>query len=477
MTPACRFIAAVIAAIALALAVAAASEPARPGHDELFTPPARGFTSIEPAKHWSHGLLTGNGTMGAVVMGDPFDETIHLTHAALYLPRPTSPHYIDMASRLPEIRRLCLAGDFAAAGNLIDVIRKDYPDERDPFLCALNLRIKQQGDAGKEPNVRRRLDFTTGVAAVNFHDERDDTPIRRRTFVSRADDVIVVHAIGFGQTAESAFEPLPPKDEKERKLVAEQFKSVEHGVRDGRLYFRALFAHQNAFNPNVGYEALGRVYAGPGANILSDKSIKVDRVQQDVIVMVKIRPIKKTDRDGTNLPAMRKELDALPTDYATLLARHVKVHGDLMGRVSLSLDAPEEDRRKSSEALILKTANSPDAPRLAMIERAFAAGRYNIISSTGLNPPNLQGIWSGTWQPPWFGSFTTNGNLPCAISFLLTGNTPELMEPYFALHERMLPGFREPARDGLLAAVSAVLLALRRGVGVPLLLRLLPPHR
>ena len=81
-----------------------------------------------------------------------------------------------------------------------------------------------------------------------------------------------------------------------------------------------------------------------------------------------------------------------------------------------------------------------------MIERAFDAGRYNIICSTGLNPPNLQGIWSGTWQPPWSGSFTVNGNLPCAISFLLTGNTPGLMEPYFAFYERMLPGFRENAK-------------------------------
>src|SRR6478735_813250 len=111
--------------------------------DDQFTPPSRGFVSREPAKRWQDGLLTGNGTMGAVVMGEAFDETIHLTHAALYLPQPTSPHYIDMASRLPEIRRLCLAGDFAAAGNLIDVIRKDYPDERDPFLCAFDLRVKQ----------------------------------------------------------------------------------------------------------------------------------------------------------------------------------------------------------------------------------------------------------------------------------------------------------------------------------------------
>ena len=177
-----RFIAAAIAALGLAVCGTAHAQPAPAASDER-TVPVRGFTSAEPAANWQHGLLTGNGTMGAVVMGEPFDETIHLTHAALYLPQPTSPHYIDMASRLPEIRRLCLAGDYAAAGNLIDVIRKDYPDQRDPFLCAFDLHVKQQGDAGKVTRYRRTVDFMTGEASVDVAGGERGR-LRRSVFVS-----------------------------------------------------------------------------------------------------------------------------------------------------------------------------------------------------------------------------------------------------------------------------------------------------
>jgi hypothetical protein len=380
----------------------------------------------------------------------------------LYLPQPTSATYIDLAARLPEIRRLCLAGDYAAAGEVLDDARRGYPDQRDPFLCAFDLRVKHVAGApaaaagstfgelirvvgGKVTRYQRAVNFITGEARVSATDDANRSMLRS-VFASRADDVVVMRIAGDGtQSAEISFEPLPPKDLKESRLFAGAIKSWEHGVRHGMLYFRAMFADENPFNPNVGYEGVGKTIATGGTRAENASAIAFQE-SNEIVVLVKIRPIAKTDRDGTNLRAIERELDALPMDYATLLSRHVKVHGDLMNRVSFSLDAPNEDREKTSEELIRETEKNPDSPPLAMIERAFQAGRYNIISSTGLNPPNLQGIWSGTWQPPWMGSFTVNGNLPCAISFLLDGNTPELMEPYFAFYERMLPGFRENAK-------------------------------
>ena len=55
----------------------------------------------------------------------------------------------------------------------------------------------------------------------------------------------------------------------------------------------------------------------------------------------------------------------------------------------------------------------------------------NVISATGINPPNLQGIWGATMTPPWSGDYTTNGNLPVVVSHYLQANTPELMLPLF----------------------------------------------
>jgi hypothetical protein len=49
--------------------------------------PKRGFTSTtlidNPAREWQQALISGNGRMGAMVIGHPLDETIILSKISL----------------------------------------------------------------------------------------------------------------------------------------------------------------------------------------------------------------------------------------------------------------------------------------------------------------------------------------------------------------------------------------------------------
>ena len=410
--------------------------------DALFSAPSRGFISSAPAANWEHGILTGNGTIGALVMGNPHDETLFLNHASLYLPNSDESGPIDMASRLDAIRKLCLAGKYAEAGTQIDDSRKaaSFTVQRDPFIGALALHVKQAESPVKR--YQRAVDFMTAETIVSVEDGQGG--FQRRAFASRTDGVIVLLLSGGGKrTAEISFGAIPPADEKEQLMISDGVKSSEQGVKDGLLYFRTLFAHKNRFNPNIGYEAVGKVIAKGGTR--NETATGIDLADaEDVLVLVKIQPLLKADNRETNFASLADKINALPVDYATLLAPHAKLHGDLIGRVSLSLNAPADDRSKPNEQLN-KDSASLEAP-LAKIERAFDAGRYNIICCTGYNPPNLQGLWAGTWSAPWSGSFTTNGNLPTAVAFLLMGNTPELMHGYFRYHDERWSGFHENVR-------------------------------
>ena len=87
--------------------------------NDLFTRPERGFVSRQPAANWQHGLLTGNGTLGAIVPGNPHDETLYLSHGGLYLPSPQSSASAEMASRLETIQELCLDGRYRDAADHI----------------------------------------------------------------------------------------------------------------------------------------------------------------------------------------------------------------------------------------------------------------------------------------------------------------------------------------------------------------------
>jgi len=95
------------------------------------------------------------------------------------------------------------------------------------------------------------------------------------------------------------------------------------------------------------------------------------------------------------------------------------------------------DRRLTTEQLQAKSTN--EQLNLALIEKEFDAGRYNIISATGQLPPNLQGVWGGTYVPGWASDYTHNGNVPSAIASTMMGNTPELMLAYTSYIESIVP--------------------------------------
>jgi len=409
---------------------------------DIFAHPERGFISSLPAENWEHGLLTGNGTTGAIITGNPFDETITLSHESLYLPYEITEEYMEMASYLQEIRELSLSGKFVEAAGMVPKIREEqsYFDIRDPFIAAFNLLIQQPEDS--IIRYQRSVDFMTAEASVSVESQQNS--FQRSTFASRSHDIVVVRLKGREKlSAKFSFEGLIPKNEDEKKIVDEGIKSKQEGVMDGFLYFQTLFAHSNPFNPNVGYEGVGKVIATGGSRNESEETIEIVDAKE-ILLLIKIRPILKEDTELNNFKSITAEINSFDPDYEHLLAPHSQIHGDLMGRASLSLNAPQENRTMPTEELLALT--EMEVNPLAMVERAFDAGRYNIICSSGHNPPNLQGIWSSTWLANWSGSFTTNGNLQCAVAFQLMGNTPELMEGFFRYYDDRWDQFRENAR-------------------------------
>jgi hypothetical protein len=103
-----------------------------------------------------------------------------------------------------------------------------------------------------------------------------------------------------------------------------------------------------------------------------------------------------------------------------------------------------KDHNLTTEELIKKSTN--DNINLALLEKEFDAGRYNIISCTGELPPNLQGVWGGTCAPGWASDYTHNGNVPSAIASQLMGNMPELMLAYTSYIESLVPYMEINAR-------------------------------
>ncbi|WP_324679072.1 glycosyl hydrolase family 95 catalytic domain-containing protein [Hymenobacter sp. GOD-10R] len=415
------------------LALAVRAQPAT----APFATPVRGFSSWQPAASWEHALISGNGTLGALVMGQPHDETIILSHGQLFLPLNPPKPPINQASRLPEIRQLLLAGKYTEAAKVpVDEREKEgFTIGRDPFMPAFDLRLTQS--PGNVRRYQRSTNFQTGEATVEWEDSHGT--FQRRLFVSRPDSMVVLSIKGTGKINGRLRFEHRPIEWNQWQLVGGAVGEMRGQAEGQWLTYRSEF--KNKYPGGLqGYEGAGRLVLTGGSARVEQNDLVVSDADE-VLLLIKIKP--SYNYSHSQLPQLKQELGTLNASYADLLARHAKVHGALFNRARLDLHAPATDRQLYSEELLLKART--EVP-LALVEKTFDAGRYNIISAMGANPPNLQGIWSGTWTAPWSGDFTHDGNIQSAIGSVLNSNMAELMPAYFRYHERLLPTYRENAR-------------------------------
>jgi len=266
---------------------------------------------------------------------------------------------------------------------------------RDPFMAACDLKIST--DIDEWSSYRRRTLFRTGEVVIDVKDS-EGRIYSRRVFASRPDGVI---AIKIDDAAERevffALDALPISGFREARIFETGVRRFEVGKRDGCLFYRCEFSNRNPWNDLSGYVVA--LAAGEGKKE----------------AFIAIEPIIKDSLSADPFPSMRKRLSAaVAAGYDQLLARHVPVMDELFSRTLFSLDC--------------------DDPRIA---RDFAAGRYNIISSTGGDHvPNLQGLWAASWCEPWGEVYKESGHLPCATAFYNRGNMTEFNEILLKWMER-----------------------------------------
>ena len=408
-------------------------------------PPSRGFVSSQPADHWEHALVSGNGRYGALVYGGPLDETIVLNHARLYLPLHPPLPPPDTASRLPEIRRKLVDGEYQAAADLVVRIadKEGYGGKRwtDPFIPAFDVRLNLSSN-GPVEDYSRSVDFSTGVASVNWREPGGG--FERRLFVSRADDAVVLSIRGDqpgSVSGEIGLATHPSGGQGgwgSEKAFRDGIAETTAEARPGWLTYRARFKRSWPGSLQ-GYEGAARVLVRGGTAVARGDRIRVEGVDE-VLVLARIELLQ--DFSQSRLPTIEQGLGKVKADFDLLLARHAKIQGEIFNRARLDLGGGA-DRSLTSEELIDKSRRGERSP--ALIEKLYDAGRYNILCSSGEMVPNLQGIWGGTYGPPWSGDFTMNGNLQTALAADLSGNMAECLLPYFDFLEAHLAEFRTNA--------------------------------
>jgi len=405
--------------------------------------PQRGFVSTKPANNWEEGLITANGTIGINALSRPLNERIIFNHERLFMPMG-APHVPpDQSTHLPEIRRLIEEEKYKEAEILQFKLSGQkkfmYPDY---YVPAFDLTIDGEGQ-GETRDYARSVDFQTGELVVQWADDRG--AFQRRMFVSRKDGVAVIKLTGPRPGALSTklkLEAREPSDEfnddsdiskRSDEMFQIHFGDLKSEAGADWLTFsaRCLKSYPGSIQALVGR---ARVVTTGGTTETSADGTLTIKDADHVLLFVDLRLLK--DATKSEQDSLKAKLAAVSKDYEALLKSHAAIHGDLFNRMKLDLGGGA-DHQKSTEQLMEESTF--DQINRAWLEKQFDAGRYNIICATGELPPNLQGIWGGTYVPGWASDYTHNGNVPSAIAATCMGNTPELMLPYISYIESLVP--------------------------------------
>ena len=407
--------------------------------------PEHGFVSLLGPKRWEESLVSGNGTLGALVPGDPSKERIIFSHEKLFMPEYPPTEAPDLASHMDKIREWVIAGKGDKAAEFAVELGNEVGIEgliwTDPLIPACQLEIESLNPE-KVNNYARGVDFESGETITAW--ETKSGIFERRLFASKPDQLIALHiaAPDSDLNIRMRLSTLPQTDEEmdheaeafmEDKLIKDVRTKVDE---TGWLSYTTEF--KKKWDGSLkGYLVESRVIPTGGTMKASDGWLLITDADE---LFVLSRILLSYDMP---LPAKTALHEYENPDYKKLLAEHRAVHGEMFHRFSLDIGGGEsfplaEDLQASSSFGNLNPS---------YLNQLCKAARYLLISSTGEIPPTLQGIWGGTWRPAWSGDFTLNGNVPSAIASGLNTNFREVTDAYINYMFSMYSDFRDNARD------------------------------
>ncbi|WP_051556665.1 glycosyl hydrolase family 95 catalytic domain-containing protein [Alkalihalobacterium bogoriense] len=387
----------------------------------------RGMKSMMPATAWEEALITGNGTMGALVFGQPLQETVIFNHERLYEPlQDEIVQNNNLAQSLPDVRTLMKNGRFQDAARLFSQ-RSGHPllftDAYHPAY-ALKLDIEEDGPIN---NYERSVHYETGEVKVQWEDNRGK--VEKNHFVSRDDNVIVIQI-----KADQPFDGVLFIDPLVREESVDGYEVVVEG--------KTMSFICNYKKIKKGYVGSSVVDVKDGGKVISGGNQILFLDTKEVMIVTRIIPVQQMANEAlTSLEKMKKEIVCYDQPYDTLLHAHEKIHGEWFRRVSLSLCDPKQLDVPTEQLL-----SGGQESFLPLLQLMFDMGRYLFISSSGQFPPNLVGIWTGEWRPAWSGDFTTDANINLAVSAGGIGHMPEALEGYFHLIEKIAPDWKVNAK-------------------------------
>lgn len=394
-----------------------------------------------PARIWEEALPLGNGSLGAMVFGNPLNEVYQMNEETLWSgPMEERNNPLGPAA-LHTIREAIDKGDYKLAESLWKNNAQGPYTAR--YLPLANLLLNMHSEGNDVDDFYRDLNISDATATVSYR--INDVAYRRSSFISFPDRVMVIQleadkkeAVSFdlGINSDLRYETLIDGNKLILKGKAPYY--VANRKYDPN---QILYANEKD-GPGMNFE-VHLLLIPQGGNIeTNDSVLSLSNANSATIIVAAATSYHQDsfEQSSTDLTSAEKKAEAYLTKaqalgYKNLISRHKEDYKNLFDRVTLNLGEGKEELPVHKRLAAFQNDDSDKS----LIALYYQYGRYLTIASsrTGSLPSNLQGIWNRHIQPPWGSNYTTNINTEMNYWPVETTGLQECFEPLLSFVERL----------------------------------------
>lgn len=361
----------------------------------------------QPAANWNEALPVGNGRLGAMVFGDPVNETIQINEESIWAGSKINNNNPEALPNLKKLQKAIFDGEYKKAEEIAAQNFVGTPPRIRSYQPLGNLVINY---SWKSPvsDYRRSLDLKSGVAITRW--KADGMSIIQKVFASAVDNSVIIEIRPEGKGKVSALFSL--KREKDATIRATEDGRIfltgqikdEEDPRSGPAGDHMRFASEIIFK------------AGEGKITVEGSSLRITDAPDILIILtaatdynVNILDIDRTIDPQLTCSTILEIAGA--QSFEKLLTSHLTEYQSMFDRVSLDFGPDSLSSLPTDERLErIKTGKTDNG----LISLYFSYGRYLLMGSSrfpAVLPANLQGIWNKEMKAPWNSDFHTNINL------------------------------------------------------------------
>lgn len=395
----------------------------------------------KPATKWTEALPVGNGSLGAMIFGNPTDELLQLNEATFWSGGPVkSGVNLNAPQALAATRKALLENeDYQAANKLVKKMQGVYTQS---YMPLADLKLKQNIGTEAYEQYTRDLSISNSLATVSF--KAGGVTYKREVIASFPGKAIIIHLTA-NQAGKISFQ-LGLSSPVQYSVAADGaagliLKAKAPAQVDPNYvgYNKEPIRYTDSSNCKGMRAALQVRAIAKGGTVSADTSGIVVKNADEVTLFI----CAATSFNGYDKCPVSEGKDevklcndamqaVVKSSWAKSYAAHFADYSAYFNRVKFSLGNTDVPGTKlPTNERLLQFSNGVADPGLETL--LYQYGRYLLISSSrpGGTPANLQGIWNNLLRAPWSSNYTININTqmnywPAAIS-----NLEEMEYPLF----------------------------------------------